>query len=255
MPRNDRLIVTTSWDDGTVTDLRLAGLLEKYAIKGTFYIPKGYTGNLPPKSSSYHLLRKEDLINLDRQFEIGAHSVSQPYLTKIPLSEAKREIEDSKTYLEDVLGHDVPLFCYPRGDYNEEIMQTVKDLGFTAARACDLGGFDLPRDPYRWHISMLATNASPLMALKICRMFRLWSVNALLDWERRAKMLFDLALKRGGVYHIYGHSAELEEKKEWAKTERVLKYLSHREGVKYMTNGEVIEYWKGLASPDGVKTG
>jgi len=235
MLSTDGLIVTTSWDDGTITDLKLAALLEKYGIKGTFYIPKSYPDNLLPK---------KDIVALDRKFEIGAHSVSQPYLAKIPLSEAKREIEDSKTYLEDLLGHSVSMFCYPRGSYNEEIKKMVKDSGFMAARACDLGGFNLPQDPYQWHITLFASNGSPLMALKIWWKSRLWRVSALLDWESRAKLLFDLALEKGGVYHIWGHSAEIETNNEWDKLERVLKHFSNREGVKYMTNGEVIRDWR-----------
>jgi len=31
--------VTTSWDDGSVIDLRLGALLTKYGMEGTFYIP------------------------------------------------------------------------------------------------------------------------------------------------------------------------------------------------------------------------
>ena len=33
-----KTIVTTSWDDGHKLDLKLAALLKKYNIKGTFYI-------------------------------------------------------------------------------------------------------------------------------------------------------------------------------------------------------------------------
>ena len=224
-------MVTTSWDDGTITDLKLAELLEKYSIKGTFYIPKSFLDNLLPK---------KDIIALDEKFEIGAHSVSQPHLTKVSLSEAKMEIEDSKTYLEDLLGHSVPMFCYPRGSYNEAIKKMVKDAGFIGARTCEPGGLSLPRDPYHWHITLLASNDSPFMALNICRQFALWKVSALLNWESRAKLLLDLALEKGGVYHIYGHSEEFERNNSWDKLERVLKYLSNREGVKYMTNGKVI---------------
>ena len=31
-------IVTTSWDDGNKLDLKLAALLDKYGLVGTFYI-------------------------------------------------------------------------------------------------------------------------------------------------------------------------------------------------------------------------
>lgn len=74
MLTNYHLIVTTSWDDGTPTDIRLARLLEKYGTKGTSYVPKSYPDSL---------LSKEGIMALDRKFEIGAHSVDQPYLTRV----------------------------------------------------------------------------------------------------------------------------------------------------------------------------
>src|SRR4030042_185491 len=120
MPDKKRLIVTTSWDDGTITDIRLAGLLEKYGIRGTFYIAESW----PPNP-----LSKKDIIALDIRFEIGAHSMTQPDLTKISQAEARREIEDSKTYLEDLLGHKVSMFCYPRGKYNEYVKRMTRDCG------------------------------------------------------------------------------------------------------------------------------
>lgn len=225
------LIVTTGWDDGTVTDLKLAELLEKYGIKGTFYIAKSFLDNPLPK---------KDIVALDKKVEIGAHTISHPDLTKVSLLEAEKEIKDSKTYLEDLLGHSISMFCYPYGRYNDKIKRLVKDSGFIAARTCDPEGFNLPEDPYQWHTTLLISNGSPLMALRIWWKFHLWKPSSLLDWESRAKLLFDLALEEWGVYHIYGHSSEIEGKNEWDKLERVLKYISNREGVGYMTNGEVM---------------
>jgi len=227
----NQLIVTTSWDDGTVTDLKLAKLLDKYGIKGTFYISRSHLDSL---------LQNQDIVAIDRQFECGAHTLSHPDLTKVPLLEAKREIEDSKTYLEDLLGHTISMFCYPYGKYNEDVKKVVEDSGFIAARTCDPGGFNLPEDSYQWHITLYASNGSPLMALRIWWKFHLWKVSGLLDWESRAKLLFDLALERGGIYHIYGHSAEFERNNEYYKLDRVVDYISNREGVRYLTNGEVF---------------
>ena len=236
IPPKDSAIVTTSWDDGTITDLKLAELLEKYGLKGTFYIPNFMENRL----------QETDIVAIGEKFEIGAHSVDQPDLTRVSISEARRQVEDSKKYLEDLLGYSVPMFAYPVGRYNEAVKKIVKDAGFIAARTCDPGGFNLPQDPYQWHITLLSSNDSPLMALKIWWRFRLWKVRALLDWESRAKLLFDLALEKGGVYHIYGHSAEFEQNNEWDKLEGVLNYVSSREGVRYMTNGEVMTPVQGI---------
>ncbi len=232
-----KLIVTTSWDDGTLTDLKLGELLEKHGINGTFYVTKSYR-NDP--------LSKKGILELDRKFGIGAHTASHPDLTKLSLPEAEREIRDSKAYLENLTGNSISMFCYPYGRYDGTTKKIVKDCGFTGARTCAPGGFNLPQDPYQGHITLFASNGSPFMALKIWWKSHLWKVGPLLDWEIRAKLLFDLALERGRVYHIYGHSVEFEKNRTWDKLERVLSYISNRDGVRYMTNGEIFksQHWQ-----------
>ncbi|MBA7507577.1 hypothetical protein ES706_06297 [subsurface metagenome] len=225
-----KLIVTTSWDDGSKLDLKLAGLLDKYGIKGTFYITKTYLDNP---------LKRDDLRVLDKVHEIGAHTLNHVDLTKVSLSQAKQEIEGIKAYLEDILGHKIQMFCYPYGKYNENIKKMVKASGFIAGRICTHGSFSVIKDPYEWQISLLASNGAPLMSLKIWRKSGI-SVRSLIDWEMRGKLLFDSALKKRGVYHIWGHSREIEGKNEWSKLERVFSYISRREGVQYMTNGEIF---------------
>jgi len=225
-----KLIVTTSWDDGSKLDLKLAELLDKYGIKGTFYIPKIYLGNP---------LEREDLRTLDKVHEVGAHTLSHVDLTKVSLLQAKEEIGGIKAYLEDILGHKVYMFCYPYGKYNENTKKVVKISGFIGARTCTPGSFKPVEDPYEWQISLYASNGSPLMTLKIWRKSGI-SIRSLIDWETRAKLLFDLALKKGGVYHIWGHSSEICREGEWDKLERVLKYISNRERVGYLTNREVF---------------
>ncbi|MFQ6067362.1 MAG: polysaccharide deacetylase family protein [bacterium] len=232
----DRVIVTTSWDDASILDLKLAELLEKHNLKGTFYIPKSYLDNT---------LSREDIKTIDDKFEIGCHTQTHVDLTAISLEEAEKEIINSKDYLEEVLGHRVLMFCYPKGRYRMEIKELVRSSGFIAARTSIYKGFNLPEDPYEWGITLHAHNGSPLTTLKtwlrsgICLKSGI-SIRSLLDWEIRAKLLFDLALDKKGVYHLWGHSWEIEREYEWPKLERVLEYISARSGVSYMTNGEIF---------------
>ena len=224
------LVVTTSWDDGQKTDLKLSKLLRKYGIKGTFYITPSYRDPL----------EKQDVIEIDKGHEIGAHTLNHVDLTAIPISEAKREIEGSKEYIEELIGHEIKMFCYPYGRYNEDIKRVLKDAGFIGARTCNHGDFSMLNDPYEWQITLHASNGSPRMTFTIWRINHL-SVRSLIDWEIRANELFDLALEKGGVYHLWGHGYEYEERTEWDKLECVLEYISNRDGVRYMTNGEVME--------------
>src|SRR3989338_11510837 len=103
----EKIIVTTSWDDGNKLDLKLLGLLEKYNLKGIFY---------PAKGSRYFSLSEQELKEIAKNQEVGAHTLSHPHLTKLDESEAKKEIFASKNYLENFLGREIKMFCYPYGE-------------------------------------------------------------------------------------------------------------------------------------------
>ena len=230
---NQKLVVTTSWDDGSVSDLKLHRLLDKYSLKSTFYITKSYQ----------HIergLTADEIIELSQKHEIGAHTLTHPDLDKIDPKRAEDEILGSKEYLENLLGIEIKMFCYPRGKFNDEIIKIVEKAGFIGARTCKHGNFNKPNDACKWHITLHASNGSPLTTLKICTSNHL-SVKSLIDWGVRAKKLFDIALETGGVYHLWGHSSEIETKNEWDKLEEVFSYISNRDGVRYITNRNVFE--------------
>jgi peptidoglycan/xylan/chitin deacetylase (PgdA/CDA1 family) len=225
-------IVTTSWDDGHKLDLKLAKLLEKYNIKGTFYVSPFYLENK---------LTREEIKELSEYHEIGAHTLTHVDLTSIPIEKAEKEIKGSKIYLEKLLGAKISMFCYPKGKYDQRIKEIVKKNGFLGARTCNGGNFEFPKDPYEWGVTLHASNGSPLMTLKIYIKTRI-SVKGLMDWEPRAKLLFNHFLARGGIYHLWGHSWEVEKNDEWDKLESVLQYVSNRKEIFYVTNVEALTF-------------
>jgi peptidoglycan/xylan/chitin deacetylase (PgdA/CDA1 family) len=226
----NKLIVTTSWDDGSKFDLKTADLLRKYGLTGTFYVPRFYLDNP---------LTEKEVIALDKHFEIGSHTLNHAELTNIPLSEVKKEIQGSKDYLEDLLGHNISMLCYPKGLYNSAIINIVKDCKYVAARTTNPGTITLSGDPYEWPITLDASNGSPRLSFFIWLRNRI-AVRSLFDWEIRAKQLFDRALNTGGIYHLWGHSAGYERRNEWSKLERVFAHISKHKNVKYSTNGEIF---------------
>lgn len=227
---NNKLTVTTSWDDGSALDQKLADLLDKYTMRGTFYIPRSYLSNS---------IKADQLKILDKRFEIGAHTLNHLILTDISLRDAKDEIEGSKVWLQELLGHNVRMFCYPKGRFNRDIKNLVRISGFKASRTCYHGDFMLPSDPYEWQITLHASNGSPVQSLQTWYKSGI-PIKSLLDWEIRAKLLYDLALKSGGIYHLWGHSWEIENNHEWGKLERVLSYISKKDRVSYVANGEIF---------------
>jgi peptidoglycan/xylan/chitin deacetylase (PgdA/CDA1 family) len=229
--------VTTSWDDGHKMDLRLAKMLQKYGASGTFYVSP-----LTHVKHRENRLTEAEIEELDVHHEVGAHTLNHVRLDSISINEAEAEIEGSKLYLERLLGHEIAMFSYPWGRYNRKIKEIVKNNGFSGARTCNGGSFALPTDPYELQTTLHASNGSPLLALEMAVRFKTRRI--LLNWESRAKLLFDLFLREGGIFHLWGHSWEIDRKNDWGKLERVLQYISGRNGIEYRTNGEILELTK-----------
>jgi len=67
---------------------------------------------------------------------IGAHTLSHPMLAKHPEAEARREIVESKAWLEEALGAPIRHFAYPVGDPTSagpREFVLAKEAGFTSA--------------------------------------------------------------------------------------------------------------------------
>lgn len=239
-----QVIVTTSWDDGHKLDLRLAKLLRKYNIKGTFYVSPN---NREFKKTD--LLSDKEIIKLSKDFEIGAHTMTHPRLTKVSFEEAKKEIVDSKRYLEDLTKKEVKSFCYPGGDYNKKIKELVRQAGFIYARTVKQMATKYPKDLFQSDTSI---HASPLsiravlgeIKYSLKGEIRILPLLFTKDWEIMAKRIFDYALRNGGIYHLWGHSWALEKCGQWDKLEMVLDYINNKENIKYVNNSDILRLLK-----------
>jgi glycosyltransferase involved in cell wall biosynthesis/peptidoglycan/xylan/chitin deacetylase (PgdA/CDA1 family) len=103
---------------------------------------------------SHQCLSREDVIELHRGglFEIGSHTVTHPLLTSLPAESQRTEIQDGKSELENILGHEVTGFAYPYGQCTTETLELVRAAGFlcgcsvaSAIVAPDADPFNLPR--------------------------------------------------------------------------------------------------------------
>lgn len=69
----------------------------------------------------------------------GAHTVSHPILTRVPLEQAREEIVASQRRIEEELGGAVDTFSYPNGgpgDFNDDIKSIIRQNRFVCAVAC-----------------------------------------------------------------------------------------------------------------------
>jgi len=142
-----RVVVTTSWDDGDPMDAKLAEVLAEYGIRGTFYYP--------PRNRERPVMDAKSVRRLAAHFEIGAHTLTHPDLRSLKSDALTTEVSGSKLHLEDLLGRQVRMFCYPKGRYNSRVRRAVVDAGFAGARTTRSFLFHV-NDPWRMPTTLWA---------------------------------------------------------------------------------------------------
>jgi peptidoglycan/xylan/chitin deacetylase (PgdA/CDA1 family) len=71
--------------------------------------------------------------------EIGSHTLSHPYLTRVSRIEAAEEIKASRKKLQDLFGRPIDHFCYPYGDWDEATRDLACEAGYKTACTTNIG--------------------------------------------------------------------------------------------------------------------
>jgi peptidoglycan-N-acetylglucosamine deacetylase len=240
----NKTIVTTSWDDGNRSDLKVAELLRSRGIQGTFYIPIAPYRGWPALSHA-------ELRSLSSEgFEIGAHGYSHKLLRGLPPEKLTTEVRPCKPILEDILGKEVRMFCYPGGRYDTNVVRVLKEAGYCGARTVrmlatrlDFSPFEMPTTVqiFPHPRSNYLRNIARARKLEGLQVYVAQS-RRLANWVELGKRLFDTVLRNGGVWHLYGHSWEIDELGLWEDLEQILEYVCKRKGVTYIPNWELIRF-------------
>ncbi len=246
-------IITTSWDDGNKLDLKLLDLLNKYNLKGTFYIPK---------NSELKSLTDQEIELIAETQELGAHTLTHPDLTKLSSDEEiSQEIKGSKDFLEQLTGKEIKMFAYPAGKFDLRTKQAVKEAGFIAARVTKQFEFNISQAKFEfattlhvYHSNFRKRNKNPhhyskflfqplqnsfsqILKLKLPK-------KSFFSWLNLSQALFDCFLVKGKIYHLWGHSWEIEKYGMWDDLENLCRYVSHRQDCLYLNNSQTLEISK-----------
>jgi len=234
-------VVTTSWDDGDSADLKLAELLRSKGILGTFYVPMRYRE---------HPMSHAELRSLaDEGFEIGAHGWNHKLLWRLQPDEALEEVKACKIALEDILGKRVDMFCYPKGRYDANAVRAVQEAGYAGARTVRMLATRPPSNPFRMPMTLQAYPHAPIIYFRnIGRSRSFESLRSCLvqlprlgNWVELGKSLFDRVLNEGGVWHLSGHSWEIERLGIWDALCELLDYVCQRDEVRYVPNCGLLQ--------------
>jgi peptidoglycan/xylan/chitin deacetylase (PgdA/CDA1 family) len=245
----NRVIITTSWDDGHPLDLKLAELLRRYHIPATFYIPS--------ENKARETLTPTQVREIAKDFDVGGHTYSHVNLTELPAEKAYEEIRKGKEYLEETIGREIQSFCYPWGAYNKEIINMVKKAGFKGARTVRLlertvaSRFEIGTtvDVGEQGLShfknfLIRSKVLPNAGMSIYLLAR----NLLFkDWFEIAMDCLNFMLKNGGIFHLWGHSWHTDRENNWEKLELIFERIgeiSRNKSVLLLDNAELMQISK-----------
>ncbi len=130
-------------------------VLKEFGFKGTAFLITDYCGGFNDWPGETYWIERRPLLSWSEikemhkyGFEFGAHTLTHPDLTQIPIERAEQEIIQSKAHIQDHLGVDVQLFAYPYGKYNSKVKEIVQKQ-FYGACSTKLGKVKSDCDPYK----------------------------------------------------------------------------------------------------------
>ena len=136
--REGRRFACFTFDDGYLDTYTVAyPFLKGQGIPFCVYMTRDfYRGTARPSwSPEVEMMGVAHLVDMasDPLCTIGVHTCSHPWLSQLPVEVQRGEMADCKADLEGLLGVEIRHLAYPYGDYDQQTLAIVAELGFLTA--------------------------------------------------------------------------------------------------------------------------
>lgn len=226
--------LTFSYDDGMKQDVRLADMLTRYGLKGTFNLNSELFrqgSGMSQTDIEEHILRHGHEVAIHGSFH-RAEGALRPI-------EGIREVLECRMELEQRYGRIIRGMAYPdsgirmlhNGADYDKIKTYLQELDVAYART--LGGdndaFMLPTDWHQWMPT--ARHDNPNIMTYIQEFLNL-KIEPGSYGSRRYPRLF----------YIWGHSFEFDRNDNWEHMEQICQKFAQAEDIWFATNMEIYDY-------------
>lgn len=222
-------VLTLSYDDGAVQDIRLIDIMNKHGLKGTFNINSGLYSSedtIRDKYQGVMKLSEAKELYINSGHEVAIHTLTHPVLNKLDISEIIYEITEDRKNLEEQYGTIVRGMAYPYGAYNDVIVDLLKKYDVVYARTTESTfNFDFPEN---W-----------LLLHPTCHH----------NSERLNELIttfVEIPNRQGNaeMFYLWGHSYEFDYDDNWKIIEEFAEYAGGHKDIWYATNIEIYDYVK-----------
>lgn len=235
-PGGKNKVLVMSFDDGCITDVRLAELFRKNGIKGTFNINSGaaFTSEETKnedRDMAWSKLKISELKYIhDMGHEIAVHGLTHASLWRVTPTEAINEIIEDRKNLERILGTVVRGMAYPNGGDNEKVFDILKSCGICYSRTTEAKESLTKTFPPKNWLAMPTT----------CK----YDNPKLMEFAKTFAERPPYNYEEYFLLYVWGHSWELEAHNHWGIMEDFAKLAGNRDDVWYATNIELYDYVK-----------
>lgn len=213
--------LTFSYDDGQIYDRRLVELFNRYGLKATFHLNSGIL-------DTDGFVTKAELSKLYVGHEIACHGVRHEYPTHLAQERLVQEFYQDRLTLEQCTGAIIRGCSYAFGEYDDNVVDTLRRLGFAYSRTVEsTGGFKVPADFLKWTPSCHHNDAFEGMA---------------------ERFLNKPDYQKCPLLYVWGHSFEFEREQTWEKMEAFCEKVHGRDDVWYTTNIAFVDYMNAARS-------
>ncbi len=216
------MLVTQSWDDGVLDDVRLTDILRKHKATATFNLNPGLIRDERAfgwqfKDHDVYRLSLGDVRALFGEFEVASHSMTHPRLEQLPREQVRQELVDSRRILEDWFQRPIQGFAYPFGTFGGIVKEELRAAGYVYARTIQRADHVFPpEDPMELRVNTHVHDPA--------------------FWDAYAR-----AKAAGGVFYFWGHSYEIRTDAMWDEFEEKIARLSADPDVRWVTNIELFK--------------
>ncbi len=223
-------VLTFSYDDGVVEDIRLIDLFNAHGLKGTFNINTGLYFPEDAERSRYYgrmKLSESQKLYIGSGQEVAVHALTHPFLEKLKMPDMLREILEDRKNIEEQYHTLARGMAYPYGTYSEEVVEALKKCGICYARTVvSTENFKFPTEWLTLHPTCHHNNPRLMEFAK--HFVEDSSRHAMDNW----------------LFYVWGHSYEFDNDDNWDVIEQFADYVSNRDDIWYATNIEIYDYVK-----------
>lgn len=223
-------VLTLSYDDGMVQDIRLIGILDQYGLKGTFNINTGLYLREDATRKSYRgrmKLSESVALYKDSGHEVAVHGLTHPFLERLKTDEVLLEIMEDRKNIEKQYGCLARGMAYPYGTYSDSVIDALKLCGICYSRTVkSTHSFGFPENWLTLHPT--CHHKDPKL-MELAKQFA----------EKQQKQISENLM-----FYLWGHSFEFDDQDNWEVMEEFARYIGLRDDIWYATNIEVYDYIK-----------